>query len=343
MRYLREALPELDIPWVEIADLPTPVEPLALPGKVDLWVKRDDLTSRKYGGNKVRTLEPLFGLARAQGAKTIFATGAYGSNHALATLLHAPTAGLSAGALLFPQPRSASAAANLRVSWTVGDVRPLLHWSTLPFAMWRTRRDAFVMPPGGAVPRGTMGYVSAALELAFQVKAGELPAPRTIVLPVGSTCTSAGLLAGLHLAARRGIGFTTPPLLLSIRVTPWPVTAPWRILALARQTAARIGVPPSELARTLKVTGRYLGRGYGHSTDAGYAALETFQGAGLWLDTTYSAKAAAAFLDHADGPTLFWATKNSALLPAVEEAALADAPARIHRWLRRSPTPLAQR
>lgn len=340
MRYLREALPTLDVPWVEIADLPTPVERLPLPGHPELYIKRDDLTARKYGGNKVRTLEPLCGLALARGAETILATGAYGSNHGLATILHAPTVGLRAGALMFPQPRSGCAAANFRVSWSHGDVRPLPHWSTLPFAMWRARRGAFVMPPGGATPRGTLGYVSAALELAFQIEAGELPVPHTIVLPVGSTCTSAGLLAGLHLAAAHGIGFTHPPTLLSVRVTPWPVTAPWRILALARRTAARIGVDSGEFASTLRVTGAYLGRGYGHATEAGRQAIAAFRQAGVPLDTTYSAKAAAACLDHAAGPTLFWSTKNSARLPAVEPAALESLPPRPAGWLARCPTEL---
>lgn len=345
MRPLFEVCPKLDLPWVELADLPTPVERLDLDEGVELYVKRDDLSAEKYGGNKLRTLEPIFGLARAQGAERIFATGAYGSNHALATILHGPRAGLRVGALLFPQPRSTYAAANFRVSLAHGDVRLLRHWSTLPWGMWKAQRDGFVMPPGGATTRGTMGYVSAALELAMQVAAGELPAPRTIVLPVGSTCTSAGLLVGFHLAARRGIGFDTPPRLVAARATPWPVTSAGRIVSLAlrsaRRLATRVGAPAPErsaLAAALRVDGRYLGRGYGHATEAGYAATDRLQAIGdISLDTTYSAKAAAAFLDlarsGADGPILFWSTKNRSILPVVEDQMLANAPDRARRWL----------
>ena len=41
------------IPWVPLADLPTPVQRIELHPGVETWIKRDDLTSRDYGGNKV--------------------------------------------------------------------------------------------------------------------------------------------------------------------------------------------------------------------------------------------------------------------------------------------------
>src|SRR5690606_38893757 len=115
------------------------------------FVKRDDASSGVYGGNKVRTLEALFGLARARGARRVYSTGAFGSNHALATVLHAPRAGLEPGVILFPQPRSHSALENLRAILAQRPrVRALPHWSLLPFAIAVTElreRDAFVMVP----------------------------------------------------------------------------------------------------------------------------------------------------------------------------------------------------
>src|SRR5205814_6026102 len=90
---------------------PTPIEPLAALG--DVWVKREDRSSPVYGGNKVRTLEAVLGRARAAGARTIWATGAYGSNHAVATVMHARAAGMDAGVIMFPQPASEPARANL--------------------------------------------------------------------------------------------------------------------------------------------------------------------------------------------------------------------------------------
>ena len=100
-RALLELFPRLRRPWVSFGSFPTPVQHVT----GDVWVKRDDLSSPIYGGNKVRTLEALFGVARSRGKDRIYATGAYGSNHAAATVLHAPRVGLAPGVILFPQPR----------------------------------------------------------------------------------------------------------------------------------------------------------------------------------------------------------------------------------------------
>ena len=231
---------------VALGEFPTPVERmLGLEGELGcapFYVKRDDLSSPVYGGNKVRTLEVLFGLARAAGANEVVATGAYGSNHAVATVLHAARAGLRSGAILFPQPKSWAALENFRVSVTRAEALSVLwHWLALPFAILRARApERFVMMPGGATPDGALGYVSAALELAQQVAAGELEPPRRVFVGVGSTCTSAGLLVGFHLAARLGLGFREPPQVVSCVVTPLPVTSRFRILGLAVRASARL-------------------------------------------------------------------------------------------------------
>jgi D-cysteine desulfhydrase len=344
------------LPWALLGEFPTPITQLpsgaGLPAGVG-FVKRDDLSSGVYGGNKVRTLEVLFGDALARESRVIFATGAYGSNHALATALHAPRVGLSARALLFPQPMSWAALENLRVTLEVSEqLYALPHFSFLPFSMLRHahRRDlgeVTVMAPGGATPRGALGYVSAALELAEQIEAGVLPEPRRIVVGIGSTCTTAGLLVGLDLARRLGIGFRmTQPELVAVRVTPWPVTSRFRILRLAERTARALAdltgdralaVTGRRLGERLSLDSRYLGRGYGRVTAEGRAAMQQWTLYGLPpLDTTYSAKAAAAFLASAPSsksPTLFWSTKSSAPLPPVSARAGSLAPERVKRWI----------
>lgn len=346
-----------------LGEFPTPVEPLSLlvpglEGWGETFVKRDDLSSPLYGGNKIRTLEPLFGQARREGRKAVFATGAYGSNHAVATVLHAPRAGLRSGVMLFPQPFSEAARVNLRVSATYADeVISLLHWSLLPFAMWRLARarrgleaEPMIMPPGGAIPRGCLGFLSGALELAEQVDAGVLPAPDELVLALGSTCSSAGLLVGLRVAARMGLGFRrgVPPLLVAVRVTPWPVTSTWRILQLALRVAGwlhQLTADPlfrmdrAELGRGLELDGAHLGRGYGLPTDAGRAAISRLRPFSTALDTTYSAKSAAALYDRIGQrppcARVFWSTKSSAPLPEVSSERLSQAPTRMLRWLAR--------
>src|SRR5262245_16703905 len=96
-RALVQVWPELSrqLEWARLGELPTPITHAAgvtqaIGVSDDLYVKRDDIASPIYGGNKVRTLEVLFGDALRGGAERIYATGAYGSNHATATVLHAP-------------------------------------------------------------------------------------------------------------------------------------------------------------------------------------------------------------------------------------------------------------
>ncbi len=347
---LFRALPVLSgsVPWVRLGHWPTPVEELRVgPG---VWVKREDRSSPVYGGNKVRTLEAVFGRAVAAGADRIWATGAYGSNHAVATLLHAPAAGLAGGVALFPQPRSTPAIENLLAALST---RPAIEVMSsplvLPLVMRRLRRadpGNFVMAPGGATPEGTLGAMSAALELAEQVAAGVLPAPARIVLPVGSTCTTAGMLVGLCLARRLGIGFTNPPRVTAVRVTPWPITSAPMILSLAARSArlirglagdvADIGI--RELRALLEVETHQFGGHYGRITARGWRAVHAFRRAGgPPLDIVYSAKAAAALLALIDrgvpGPLLFWATKSSAPLPEATDDDVARAPEPMRRWL----------
>jgi D-cysteine desulfhydrase len=363
---LFELVPKLRavLPRIALGDFPTPVESLQavaheFSSASETWIKRDDLSSPSYGGNKVRTLELLFGEALARGQTRVFATGAFGSNHALATALHAPRAGLQPGALLFPQPVSAAAFVNLKaLIETEATLRSVPHWSALPFGMaWLSRAAAsdrpYVMPPGGATPLGALGYVSAGLELGRQIEAGELPLPRRVIVGVGSTCTSAGLLVGLTLAAHLGLGFdrATLPRLIAVRVSPWPVTSRFRILGLSARTARLLhemsgrALPlfdSARLAAGLEVDGRYLGPGYGKPSRAGNEAEALWHGLGLAaLDSTYSAKAAArvvAGLRAAEpGPSLFWSTKSSVPLPAANASAnaegRAEVPGRIRAWL----------
>lgn len=352
------------LPFVALGDFPTPIDDLApvmRDAKLDTpaFVKRDDRSSPVYGGNKVRTLEVLFAEALERGATHIVSTGAFGTNHGVATALHAPRVGLDASALLFPQPASPCALENFEVL-AAHELHAIPHWSALPPAMLaaeiraRLRHErTYVMVPGGATPRGALGYVNGALEVAQQVAAGVLPEPRTIVVGVGSTCTAAGLLVGVHVAARLGLAFRKPPTIHAVRVTPWPVTSARRIVGLAVRASRllaeladdpRLVFDAHTLAASLTVDGSQLGRGYGHATDAGRDAIARFAAIdGLTLDTTYSAKAAAGLLVRARrgdrGPLLFWSTKSTTPLPATAPHAALHSPWWTRPWVVRASRP----
>jgi D-cysteine desulfhydrase len=363
---------EAELGFLPLGDFPTPIERLDLTAGgagAEVYVKRDDASSPLYGGNKVRTLEALLGQARRQANTHVIAAGAYGSNHAVATLLHARRAGFRVGVALFPQPCSQTAADNLRVSVTQADeIVDLAHWSLLPYALRRFGGVArpppapFAMPPGGAIPRGCLGFLSAGLELSLQIDAGVAPRPDEVILALGSTCSTAGLLVGLRLAARlglglgrgtntaaarRGVALRAPPRLVAVRVTPWPLTSAFRIARLARRVStwlyAKTGdavfdISRGELLSGLELDGSQLGSGYGQPTTAGLDSIAALSRFSFALDTSYSAKSAAALLARlqaAPRVRLYWCTKSSAPLPDVPEVKLARAPERMLRWLDR--------
>ncbi len=357
------------VPWCELAELPTPVHALSnlttRCGLPEAFTKRDDLTSPIYGGNKVRTLEPLFGEALAQGKEVVCVPGACGSHYALATAMHAPRVGLRARALVFPQPMSEPALANLRqLSARAEHTTGLSHWSALPGALLAERRrmrevgeSAALLDSGGATPRGLLGYVAAAFELGEQIHSGLLPRPEVVVVGVGSTTTSAGLLLGFWLASRVGRGFRErgapcPPRVRGIRIAPRAVANQAHVILLARRgfdwlaslSCGRLGSRPdfAELARLLQIDGRQLGRGYGVATEEGRRAVRLWHDAGLNpLETTYSGKVAAGFLDllraERTERALFWSTKSSVEPPPVsDEAVRRKATPVVRAWIQRA-------
>jgi len=340
------------IPYVKLGDWPTPLEPMTLAGfpAAQVFVKREDASSRTYGGNKIRTLEVLLGHALLLGCRRVWSTGAYGSNHALATAMHAPALGLEPASALFPQPPVATAAENLAQLYSLNTrVHALSTVAAFPFrllelmALARLRRD-YVMLPGGAVTLGAMGHLGALFELLEQVRIGLAPMPRHLVVPCGSICTAAGLLAGIAAARALGLDFEVPRV-HALRVTPWPVTSRGRVLGLARRALALVacrGGPVLRnarrlLASTLVMHGRYLGGGYGKPTASGESAIRQHAaGIAFPLETTYSAKAMAGLLDllpQLEGPVVFWSTKSGAPLHKLDMSRVQAAPRHVLRWL----------
>jgi len=59
----------MDIPRLAFGTYPTPVERVETLStrSTDLWIKRDDLTSDLYGGNKVRKLPGSSGAPEGRG------------------------------------------------------------------------------------------------------------------------------------------------------------------------------------------------------------------------------------------------------------------------------------
>jgi 1-aminocyclopropane-1-carboxylate deaminase/D-cysteine desulfhydrase-like pyridoxal-dependent ACC family enzyme len=288
------------------------VEGLSRAGS-ELWIKRDDRTHDVYGGNKVRKLEPILADLRERGAKRIVTVGAAGSHHVLATTYFGGQAGLEVEAVLVPQPRTEHVVDVLRAALGLGlKAFPVGSWGAVPLAVTRrVATGARFVQIGGSSVVGAMGYVTAARELASQVRAGELPEPDVVVVALGSGGTAAGLAAGLEAE-----GLATQVVGACISVPPRALRNV--SLTLARACARRAGVPSTSgaLAR-LSMDVRFLGRGYAFSTLEGDdATRDARERAGLVLDPTYTAKAFACALWHVRARrarhVLYWHTLSSA-------------------------------
>lgn len=316
-----------ELPWVSLGVRKTPLEQRTVAGRAVL-VKRDDESASPYGGNKVRKLEFILAAARAAGADRIITAGATGSHHALATTVYARQMGFEITLVLFPQHRTPHVAEVLLADAALGaDLRFIGRMEAIPYVLWRARRASVrageapvVVAPGGSDPRGTLGYVAAGLELDEQLR--DVDPPGAIYVAAGTLGTIAGLALGLVLAGR-------PIPVVGVRITSRILTNMRALRRLINGTAAllaaggiEVGDAPARACELVRITGKQLGEGYGRATEAGARASAAFADAGLTLDPTYTAKAAAAILDAAEHRPLFWHTLSATMPPVGAARAL---------------------
>jgi D-cysteine desulfhydrase len=273
---------------------PTPVEQVGR-----LWVKRDDRNAEVCGGNKVRALEFLLGAVTP--GDVVVTLGARGSTHVLATTVHAARLGATTIAYTWPQvmnPTAITVAGRIRTSGAhvVESSHALAALARYTLRRMGASAGAHFIPVGGTSPLGMRGHIEAGLELAAQIREGLLPCPETVVVPLGSGGTAAGIAMGLGVAG-------TPTTVTAVRVVPWIAAPPWRIPRLIR--AMRLPAVP------VRVDASAYGGAYGRPLAAGRAATAA---TGLPLDDTYGAKACAVALAATKGPVLLWVTFNARAL-----------------------------
>lgn len=334
------------VPWLPLGMLPTRVAHASLPldgQRRDLLIKHDDESGYPYAGNKVRKLEFILAHARDIGAGRLITAGATGSHHALATAIYGAAHGFAVTLVLFPQNRTDHVRETLLLDHALGaELLFTRRMEGVPLALWRARRaraadSPYIVPPGGSDPRGTLGYVNAALEAAVQLEAGDTPRPDRVFVAAGTLGTVAGIALGFALA-----GLVIP--ITAVRITSRLVTNEAMLARLCRATARVLapGAPDDLVGRALalvRLDGSQLGTGYGRATPAAEQATASFAPLGVRLDSTYTAKAAAALvaaLRRPDPPRLplLWHTL-SARIPTELLAGVRpeDLPAPFRRYL----------
>jgi 1-aminocyclopropane-1-carboxylate deaminase/D-cysteine desulfhydrase-like pyridoxal-dependent ACC family enzyme len=318
------------LPHIALGEFPTPVEKLARLGKnigsEHLYIKRDDLSAKIYGGNKVRKLEFLLGHALQIKAKEVLTFGFAGSNHAMATAIYAHHVGLKSISMLMPQPNAYYLRRNLLMSYYCG--AELHQHRNVPFValgtMYQLLRHKLkygsfpnVIAAGGSSPLGVIGFVNAAFELQKQIISGELPEPDRIYVALGTTGTAVGLLLGLKAANLKSQ-------VIPIRVADEQFANARKMRKLFRATNSFLcsldpAFPHVELTeQEVTIRHEFFGRQYALFTTEGMDAVHRMkQTEGIKLDGTYTGKALAALIhdvenqDVKDEVLLFWNTYNS--------------------------------
>ncbi len=324
------------LPRTEFASLPTELRAAsdlaAALGIGHLMIKNDGATAHEYGGNKVRKLEYLLGDALQQGCDAVLTYGMTGSNHALATAVHAQRLGLECYAVLVDQPVTPAVQDKLRWHARIGT--RIIRAQDFQ-AVNRCAAQAKAAHPGGAqrvydIPwggsswLGASGFVGAGLELATQLADAGLPEPDRIYIACGTMGSTAGLAIGL-----RAAGLDTR--IHAVCVTPPAVSSPQRFSELFAQidTGLHATDPAFPLfddpLTNVSLRSEFFDSPQTFSESQIQNALKcALARGGLQLDTTYTGRAMAILIADAqqdalaDQNVVFWNTYNSRPFPDEE-------------------------
>jgi D-cysteine desulfhydrase len=286
---------------LQLAHLPTPLwhnDALDALVGVEVWVKRDDMTSGAAAGNKLRKLEYLLADAQARAATVVLTCGGLQSNHARATAIAARELGMRS--LLFlatpegrpPQQASANVLLDIMVGAGLRFVTPEQYlrrealMQDMAHQLSTQGERAYVIPMGGSNGLGALGYVDAMREVRQQLDRdlGGGPAPFDGIV---CACGSGGTAAGCILGAR---AFDVAPTVHAMAVCEDEPTFRTTIAGIVAQARA-LGAPPGAPAELL-VHDAWKGPAYGVASDEQRQfIMEVARSAGLILDPVYTGKA----------------------------------------------------
>jgi 1-aminocyclopropane-1-carboxylate deaminase/D-cysteine desulfhydrase-like pyridoxal-dependent ACC family enzyme len=281
-------------PRFPLFDGPSPLHAMprfseALGGRVEVWVKREDLLPLAFGGNKLRNLEFLVGAALDDGADTLITSGRRWSNHARLTAAAGARAGLAVH-LVLSGPPVEPPGPGVRLARAFGAV---VHQLATADREEREARLAqvvdevvtsggrpYVIGVGGTGAVGAYGQLLAAHEMEAQAADAGVTFDR-VVLPTATGGTQAGLLAGL-----------APAIAISGIVVARTADELRPVIAA---TAAALG---RDVERAdIDLDDRFIGAGYGRRSEgADDAADPLARTEAILVDPIYTAKALAGLV-----------------------------------------------
>lgn len=349
--------PELQekVPFVHMGQYPTPIRKLERLGEylqcADLWIKRDDISSDIYGGNKVRMMEFVLADAKEKNRNTLLCWGALGSNQVMASCIWGRRLGFEEiSAVYSKQPIHDYVRRNLLIDAALGarmdyanspaHLALKLLFQYLKYSNPFTSGRPYLVPLVGSSALSCLGYVNAAFELKEQVDEGLLPEPDFIFITVGTGGTMAGLQLGLRLAGLKSTVMgvrVLEQLFCNERIIAWEIN---RTLRLLRRCGCDINCARYR-AEDVTLVHDFFGKEYAGPTEEGMQAIEIgAEQENLHLDVTYTGKTMAALMhfarqnDNAEGVIMFWNTLNSVDLGSFLENAPkpSELPEKFHRY-----------
>lgn len=286
---------------------PTPIEALprfskALGGKINVYIKRDDMLPGAAGGNKTRKLDFSIADALQKGADTLITCGAVQSNHCRLTLAWAVKEGLDCHLVLEERVKGSydpQASGNnflfhlmgvKSITVVPGGSDMASAMSNLAEKLKKEGRTPYIIPGGASNAVGAIGYVNCADETLRQLFEMQLAIDHFVV-PSGSAGTHAGFLTGLW-----GSHVFTP--VTGIGVNRKKAVQEAAVHKLANEITAYIGVDMEVPASAVNCFDDYVGPGYSLPTESMVEAVKMLaRTEGILLDPVYSGKTMAGLID----------------------------------------------
>ncbi len=286
---------------------PTPIEAMpafshALGGKVNVFIKRDDLLPGCAGGNKTRKLDFCIADAIENGADTLITCGAVQSNHCRLTLAWAVKEGLDCHLVLEervagsykPEGSGNNFLFNLlgvkSTKVVPGGSNMLAEMDKVAERLQAEGKKTYIIPGGASNSIGATGYVACAQEILQQLFEQGLKIDHMVV-PSGSAGTHAGIVVGLY-GTSAGIPVS------GINVSRPKDVQENIVHKLAKETAERVGMRGELPATEITCFDSYVGPGYSLPTESMIEAVKLLaQTESILLDPVYSGKAMAGLID----------------------------------------------
>ena len=288
-----------NLPYISLAQLPTPfyrLDNISAELKRNIYIKRDDMTGVSLGGNKVRKLEYLLADAKEKGCDIVMTTGGAQSNHAMLTAACCRRLGIEP-ILVLKKRGVMGRKGNLLLEALMGvDVRFVdtdsyddvyVEMDRIADELRAAGHKPYLVPVGGSVPLGTLGYVDCAEEVFGQAKAAGVKIDR-VICTAGSGGTVAGMLLGTMLygdgASVTGIAVCDDPF---EEITAELVTESAKLLG------KDIAITPEQVDIR-----RYYGAGYAQPSEEGLEAVQMMaRKERILLDPVYTGKTFAGLID----------------------------------------------